>query len=400
MSTKRLPDPLITNLTKIKFKIIFFLMLFLVIFGLAKTSQGTTRAAASCSYADILAAYTSASAGDTVSIPAGTCTWGASDHLNITKQISIIGAGTTSGSKVTKIIHDVLDDDDSVTPATFNISVTSDVPVRISGIYFDKVTNISGSTYPNIYREAIHISGSGNNGFALTQIRIDHNLFNRGCPSIFSHGYVYGVVDSNTFLNPNIAIYIVGDNTYAWDRPIAAGTRNAFFIEGNSFILDNNFGIGSSNEMIYPQEGARVVVRYNTYDASLYSRNDTPPFCTSHPNWGGIAPYYEEYRGQPIYEVYNNVVSLTSSYNTMTGFRGGSVIIHDNTITKSNPNTSEFIAGFTEEEGWTYGGPWCPNCPKITKWPANDQIINSFIWNNYINGSLNNNIYLGETTSL
>lgn len=156
MITKRLAEPLNMNLTRISFKTISFLVLFLVILGLPKSSQATTRAAASCAYADILAAYASASAGDTVSIPAGTCTWGATDHLNITKQISIIGAGTTSGSNLTKIIHNVLDDDSSVTPATFNITVTSDVPVRISGIYFDKVSNISGPTYPYYYREAFY----------------------------------------------------------------------------------------------------------------------------------------------------------------------------------------------------------------------------------------------------
>jgi hypothetical protein len=416
--------------------------------------------AASCSYADVSAGLTAASPGDTVAIPAGTCTWSASEHLNITKQISIIGAGTTSGANLTKIIHNVLDDDSSATPATFNINVTSDVPVRISGIYFDKASNISGPTYPYYYREAIHISGSENDSFALTKIRIDHNFFNMGSYTIFSRGWVYGLVDSNTFLNPNTAIFIGGDNSYAWDRPIAAGTANAFFIEGNTFILDTNFGTGSTNEMIYPQEGARVVARYNTYDASLFTRSDTPQFCTSHPNWGGSAPYYEAYRGQPIYEVYNNAISLLSSYAVMTAFRGGSVIIHDNTI-RSNPGNQEHITRFTEEEGWTIGGPWCysywtpntdyslgdkrqpahyngfyyqvtadnglsgtaePNwpttlngevndgglvwtnmgaapCPRITTWPANDQIMNSFIWNNYINGSLNDNVDLDQTTS-
>jgi hypothetical protein len=363
------------------------------------TTASATLNAADCSYDEISASLTVASPGDVVHIPSGTCTWTSAEHLNITKAVSLIGAGTSSGSNLTKIIHNVLDDDSTDIPATFNINLTSDQPVRISGIYFDKGDHTGGS-YPNEYKEAIHINGSLDNSFTLSQIHIDHNYFNSGINTIFVSGHVYGVIDSNTFVNPDSAIFFEGDDSYSWDRPIVAGTGNALFIEGNTFTLNSSFGAGQSDEMIYPQRGARVVARYNTYNASGFGRNDTPPFATSHPNWGGVAPYYDLYRSQPIYEVYNNSITLDSSYNTMITFRGGSELVYNNTVTKSNPNTPEYSVGFTEEEGWTTGGPFCGvSCPVFVTWPANDQIANSFIWNNTINGDSNNSVYLSNTTA-
>jgi hypothetical protein len=377
------------------------LVLCLAVLGRTGRSMAATVDAASCSRADVQAAIDGASPGDTVRIPAGTCTWEETDHVSITRQLSVIGAGTTTGENLTKIIHDFVDDDSSETPATFNIRITSDVPVRISGIYFDKGSNVGGSAYPNLYRKAIHISGSTTGSFALTQIRIDHNYFRLGKNAIFSTGHVCGVIDSNTFLNPDVGIFIVGDNGHAWDRPLSAGTSDALFIENNTFLLNADYGDGQSDEMIYPQEGGRPVVRYNTYDATAYTRTDTPQLCTSHPNWGGTAPYWEDYRGQPIYEIYNNTVSLTSSYNRMLGgnIRGGSVLIHDNTIIKADPGSEECPVGFTDEEGWTTGGLWCPDCPVITTWPANDQVTNSFVWANTMNGESNDSVSLPNTTS-
>jgi hypothetical protein len=130
---------------------------FLVHIFIADNSQAATITAASCSHADINAALVSASAGDTILVPAGVCVWGNYDRLNIKKSISLIGAGTAEPN-LTKIVHNFLDDDSSSTPVTFNINLTSDVPVRISGFYFDKVSNVSGSSYPYYYLEAIHIN--------------------------------------------------------------------------------------------------------------------------------------------------------------------------------------------------------------------------------------------------
>lgn len=57
--------------------------------------------AESCSLAHVQAAVDSANRGDTVSVPAGACTW--TDHLLVTKAIKLHGAGKTEDANGTRI---------------------------------------------------------------------------------------------------------------------------------------------------------------------------------------------------------------------------------------------------------------------------------------------------------
>lgn len=57
--------------------------------------------AESCSLAHVQAAVDSANRGDTVSVPAGACTW--TDHLLVTKAISLQGSGKTEDANGTRI---------------------------------------------------------------------------------------------------------------------------------------------------------------------------------------------------------------------------------------------------------------------------------------------------------
>src|SRR5437773_5444316 len=56
-----------------------------------RPTEAATISAASCSRTDVANAVASAAAGDTVTIPAGTCSW--SSTLSITKGITLMGAG-------------------------------------------------------------------------------------------------------------------------------------------------------------------------------------------------------------------------------------------------------------------------------------------------------------------
>jgi hypothetical protein len=414
-------------------------------------SSTKTINAASCSQEDVQAAIDSAQDGNTVIVPAGNCTWttphcyGSSNYCAaiqiVKKSVFLQGAGVDKTIIVNRV------------PYTWNnlaIYVQSQAgkPVRITGFTFTD----EGYTYST----AIGIDGSSKNS------RIDHCKFSKGLNRVAFNGGTEGIIDHCEFINPDVGVRINGDSNAAWSRPIIPGTNNAVFVEDNNFTLNSDFGSHQSDEMIYPQDGARPVVRYNTYNATTYTRDDTPPLCSSHGNWGGVAPYYQDYRGQPIYEIYENKVFLNRSYNPMFGgaWRGGSVIIHNNNVTKLRPNSVEPITGFTEEEGWTIGGLWCypywtpntnyalgdkrqsvpyngyyyqvttdngasgstePNwptvvnavvndggltwtnmgaapCPIKITWPANDQVMNSFVWNNYFNGMPNDNTYLHQTT--
>jgi hypothetical protein len=194
---------------------------------------------------------------------------------------------------------------------------------------------------------------------------------------------VEGVIDNNIFINCNIAVGLVGDNSYSWNRPIAAGTSHAMFIEDNTFIINNDTD-REPNEAVYHQEGARTVVRYNTFGGTAYTHGGSF-FYDSHGNQNLYTGTNADFRGQPILEVYNNTFagSGTLTYRPGAYFRGGSIIMHDNTFTFPG-FASNTVALLTDEEDWQTA--WFN--PLATLWSAQDQIMNCFFWNNTMNGNL------------
>jgi hypothetical protein len=336
-------------------KILLIVLLLLLI---PSTSLADTHNAARCDRADVITAITAAAAGDTVTVPPGTCTW--TTPITITKSLYLIGAGPTS----TIINH-------GYAGTLIDISLTSDIPVRISGFYFKQTTNNPG------YR-LIQVNGKKDGSFALTKLRIDNNKFEKGSRTVQVNGWVEGLIDNNTFLNCNIAIGINGDNDYAWTRTITAGSANALFIENNTFTTTNDAD-REPNQPIYHQEGARTVTRYNTFDASAYTNGNGIPY-DSH----GNQDLYAEagaFRGQPIVEVYANIFTSYKAY-AMMDIRGGSSLIWNNAFTRITG--SGHTIRLWEEEAWSKS-----HFPAglDTEWPAEDQVTNTFIWGNTLNGA-------------
>jgi hypothetical protein len=325
-----------------------------------------THTALTCSYSDVLTAYTAASAGDTVSIPAGSCTW--TSALNITKSINLIGAGSSS----TVISR-------TTSGQIINVTLATDVPIRISGIGFVFQNNTDTT------KTAIFIKGS--NYTVLTQVRIDHNAFTKGYDVIFVTGVgVFGVIDNNTFTNVHQNRFKCGDDggQKSWNgrTTITAGSNNAnaLFIESNTIIWDNNNDDNDQDAFIYIEEGGVVVFRHNTIDATAWTNSTGLTILNNHGNqqyWVGG----ETTRAAPIFEAYNNTISTYKSSINMFGIRGGSVLIHDNAITTSVAGGS--FSKLSEEEAWQTAF----FSPLRTTWPAQDQVFNSFFWNNTWNGS-------------
>ena len=330
--------------------------------------------APSCSYTDVSAALANASAGDIVSIPAGECTW--SSTLTISKPLTLMGAGPTS----TVITWG----GSTANSSLINISLESNLPLRISNIGFDLGANNQG------YRTAIYIAGSKGGTLELTGLRIDHCKFNLGYPQIFVIGWVYGVIDSNTFIDGYLGIYISADNNNSWARTIAAGTANALFIEDNTFTTDASVP-SQPAEAVYHQEGARTVVRYNTFDSTVYTGGNGV-FFDSHGNQDYYTGTNNDFRGQPILEVYNNTFRAYKTYQFM-GFRSGSELVHDNQFTTTVGTANPFK--LSEEEAWqtAYFEPL------RATWPAEDQINNSFFWDNTYNGSPVTDVYVNPLTN-
>jgi hypothetical protein len=338
-----------------RFKCLLFI---LVLVFVPVALWAATITAKSCSLADVTAAYNAAYPGDTVYVPAGSATW--SSQLAITKAITLQGAGLDS----TIINH-------NYAGSLIYINPGSDLAIRITGLHIKQTTNNPGYV-------AIYINGSKNGSFCLTQIRIDQNKLEKGTRTVYATGWVESCIDNNTFLNCNIAVGVAGDNDYAWGRTIEAGTSQALFIEDNTFTVDNDAD-RQPNEQIYHQEGGRTVVRYNTYDASAYTdyASGLASFYDSHGNWGPSSDI-NAYRGQPILEMYNNTIHIYKAIGSdISHLRGGSALIYNNTYIYDKGG-EPYTIRCTDEESWQT----IIFNPLDTVWPAEDQVTNTFIWNN------------------
>ena len=337
---------------------------------------GNTINAASCSQEDVQSAINSASEGSTVAVPQGICTWNTTVLLS--KGIVLKGAG----NGLTKIING--------RPSTCGKNpgsclILAEMPTnaafRITGFYFDTGTGLLD--LPSIY-----IKGKSDGSFPLAGFRIDHSDFNSGSHCVWASRWLEGVIEKNNFYNCNIGVMVLGDNQQSWLRPIEAGTSHSLFIEDNNFII-NNLTDREPNEQIYHQDGGRSVVRNNLFDGSTYT-NGNSILIDSHGSWMSGKPlvnggYWTSdngyHRGQPLIEVYNNVFRGHHTYQ-FTNFRGGSFLVHDNNFTTLSGNTINIFV-LTDEESWQ---TLFVN-PLRTQWPAEDQVNNSFFWNNTYNGA-------------
>ncbi len=334
--------------------------------SLPVASWGETLTAASCSLADVSTAYSAASVGDTLVIPAGSCTW--TLELPVGKALTIIGAGSGAGG--TKLTAS-----GAMTNGFFHVTgFTSSNLVRISGFYFE-LTNLTS-------HRAIKISN-----VSLAHLRIDNNKFTNGYEQIEWAGSK-GAIDHNDFYNPMKAInFTAGTEAQAnasWDS-MTAGTEDALFVEDNRFIDDSNFMGAWSQERIGTYNGGKLVVRYNHFDSYDFPLSTTvDPIMTHGSAAGGVADAYWQQgtgarRGQSVVEIYNNVMEGKRIDFPVT-VRGSSNLIYNNTVTLSGGFTPRI---YLREEEYTIS-QWNP---LRTEWPAEDQVHNTFIWNNTYNGA-------------
>src|SRR5712664_3274198 len=192
--------------------------------------------AASVSQSDV-----SAAAGDTVQIPAGTATW--SGSVTVNKAITVAGAGTNSTQ---------------ISGGGFVLKPGVDKLTRLTGIHF----------YQSDWSPQYIVNCVGN----CKQFRIDHCKFSRGFHVLNFNpnggtgatGPAFGVVDHNTFYNPNVAVFVVdvenGDGqtwgSQAWARPLTPGTTNSVVIEDNVFFTDGEI---NAVEQLFTLRGGRHI---------------------------------------------------------------------------------------------------------------------------------------------
>ena len=327
-------------------------------------------------HVDFNTAIGKVTSGAVVHVAAGTC--------DISGEVTVNKALTLSGEDYENSIMSI-----NVAASGNGFVINPANPateiVEIEGMSFDSTGHVVDGAKSLYILSGLHY-------------KIHDNRFTQCHDCIMTGGYTEGVIYNNMFSDFELAVRISGgnsDNDASWLREIKAGIASdghSNYIEGNTFILTQDFPTndcgagcyGNSEQAIYHQQGGRSVTRYNTFDYTNVKNYTNNGFSVydSHGNWGGAD--HLDNRGQPIIEIYDNDFILPTAGTRTFAFRSGSILFHTNKITTANLSTPPIE--LWEEETWSSGGPFCPSCPVYEAPSANDQITNSFFWNNDLNG--------------
>jgi protein-disulfide isomerase/uncharacterized membrane protein len=230
-------------------------------------AAGASINAASCSRIDVGNAIAAAVNGDTVVIPAGSCTW--DTQLQFTKAITLQGAGCTLDSNgYPTSCQTVIKDGINVSPFPPLITWTlvAGYAHRLTGIGFQNDTRASRNGNP-----LISIVGTNR---ANTTFRFDHNrVHHTAIDRLMWITAATGVVDHNWFENTINAIFFIGGNN--WYGPNGEAPPNPDYGDsslyhpvtwgGPSFIFfENNRLIGPNRACTDSGGGGRWVFRFNT----------------------------------------------------------------------------------------------------------------------------------------
>jgi hypothetical protein len=197
---------------------------------LVATTSNIVNNAASCEQSDVQAAIDLAEDGDTVMVPAGSCTWSGSITIH-DKSLNVIGPGKDN------ITITVLDVAFMLTAAPGGSNAS-----RISGFKFDMTNGAYG----------VFLLCSEGEG-CTQNWRVDHNEFINDSGSskeaIFGYGnttcFPYGLVDNNIFHDARMLsygeAYDTGGNS-RWAEPLDIGTENRSMLKTIYFIQQPTMG--------------------------------------------------------------------------------------------------------------------------------------------------------------
>jgi hypothetical protein len=273
----------------------FAVVLVLVFAWVAPTGAATINAA-SCTRANVLSAIASANPGDTVQVPAGTCSW--SGGVSFTG-IQLIGAGSSTSGTV-------------ITAGLVNMNKHATAYTRLGRFRFtgtDEHIYADGSATARPYiidnnyirsdvsGRAVHLSANGG--------LLHHNQFT-----------------AVNWTNQDVFNIQTGEN---WSQAPTYGTNDTTG-ERNIYFEDNTF-TNIAETAPDADEGSRVVIRHNIYaDSSIVIHGGQPN--DSSPN-GGTRQF----------EVYSNTfdrVSNSVPVNKWIWARGSSGVIANNSMERAD----------------------------------------------------------------
>lgn len=245
----------------------------------ATHASAATYTASSCSQSAVQAAVNSATDGDTVVVPAGTCTWSAAVSIE-NKTIILRGAGSGTGG--TKIMHGGGDH------TLVSVSAGSKTgKMDISGFWFAGKAATWNGTAMQLY---------GPDGWK--NLRVHHNVFDGNHPwSIKGSSATHGLIDHNTFRGSAYGIMLYGNGARDWATPLTLGTADFFFVEDNTFDFNDFYG-NTGAPVMDMDSGGRQVFRNNIVRNGMWETHDKARSGLVSAN---------------AYEIYNNQFSAVSS---------------------------------------------------------------------------------------
>jgi hypothetical protein len=292
-------------------------------FGLAAPHAGAQVNAASCNASDVQTAINSATNGQTVNVPAGTCTWAAQvvnsgNGVTLSGQTVCTPNGTpgTSGYSI------------SCTDSTV-INLNANQALNMSNCSATSFCRVTGFTFVAQYvtNGGANLQMSGTHG--QVSFRFDHNHFimpnGAGSNYVLALNDGYGLADDNYFQDtnstaPGSAVMALGGdfNTHGylnWNDPTMLGTNQAIYLENNYYSTSYTNSEGFFDGYF----GVKVVARYNTIIGNKIG------------GWHGTDS--GNMRSGVYGEIYDNYVTNSSGTTMNIGvMRGGTMLFWNNAI--------------------------------------------------------------------
>jgi hypothetical protein len=273
--------------------------------------------ATTCSRTDVAAAISRAAAGDTVVIPAGTCTWTAGVslqgvHLTARVKGTVTLVHSAGAANLLTITRD-RSHEGSISNLTFREGSGSTDGVHVA---------VNGPGFPGIDHSAvlIHDNHFGTNGAMMRSVLI------RTVGGVIVHSNYFTTNKQNdqaiTFKAELPADSVSWTSASTWGVTDVTGLAN-------SYVEDNVFDY-YYYQAVDPDGNARAVIRHNTFDHSAITSHgaDTGPNGARH---------VEVYDNKFLFTNFGDCSgALTAPLDYLFFIRGGSWVITDNDVPDLN----------------------------------------------------------------
>jgi Chitobiase/beta-hexosaminidase C-terminal domain len=269
--------------------------------------------AASCTATDVQTAINIATTGQTVNVPAGTCTWSAG-VVNVTKAITLNGAG----QGVTNI---------DVSPGNPNFTVTQ----SSAGVVRIKNFTFTATSTSQAFPQQINVNGTWP---PVNAIVFQNDTFTTNTATMMGVSVGGGVIISHSIISGgwnDFFMQITDDtDTNSWTTADTMGARDTTGLK-NIYVEDNTFA-GMGNGAFDCDSNCRFVLRHNTFSES-----------------GGFNSHgfdSSQFGGMRHFEIYNNSFlyprpsDLTlGNINWFIWIRGGTGVIYNNNFDSLSGST-------------------------------------------------------------